>query len=232
MRRLVRPPPSSAGPWPGPTATATADARPGATAPAFESSIRDQVRHGAHEAATSAIVRTWGPEILGFLIQTMRDEALARDAFSWFCESLWRGLPGFRWEASLRTWCYVLARRSVARVLRDRTAVRECLLSSGKLDALAESVTTSALPVYRAQLARGIAALRAELTETERMLLTLRIDRELSWREIAIVMGDHDETLSPPTERIESDAATLRKRYERTKLKLHRLARERGLIHR
>lgn len=195
----------------------------------FEAEIEAACQRDDLEAATSKLIRGYGPEVLGFLVHATSDEALARDAFSWFCESVWKGLSRFRWESSLRTWCYVLARRSISRALRDRPGTRERPLETGQLENLAETVTTSALPIYRAQLAAGLAALRAELSQQERVLLTLRVDRELSWREIAQVVGDDDHATEAELDRT---AAGLRKRYERAKARLHELAAQRGLAHR
>jgi RNA polymerase sigma-70 factor (ECF subfamily) len=192
----------------------------------MEDEVRASIQRGALDEATSATVRGYGPEVLGFLVHATGDEMLARDAFSWFCESVWRGLPGFRWEATLRTWCYVLARRSIARARRDRPGPAEERLSSAMVENLAESVTTSAMPLYQAQVAQGIAALRAQLTAEDRMLLTLRVDRELSWREIVSVLTNDDDELA--ADELDRRAAGLRKRYERAKLRLHELARDAG----
>ncbi|MEM6993153.1 MAG: sigma-70 family RNA polymerase sigma factor [Myxococcota bacterium] len=178
------------------------------------------------EAATEVAVRGYGPEVFGFLVHTTSDETLAGDAFSWFCESLLKAIPRFRWEASLRSLCYVLARRGISRAKRGRPNVRETPLTTGKMEHLAQEITTSALPIYRQQMASEVAGLRAALAEEDRVLLTLRVDRELSWKEVAAVMSDEDEL---DDETLDRHAAALRKRYERAKHQLRELAIARGL---
>jgi RNA polymerase sigma-70 factor, ECF subfamily len=69
---------------------------------------------------------------------------------------------------------------------------------------------------------QGIERLRAMLTPEERTLLVLRLDRDLSWREVAIVL---EEEQGEPVEE-----AALRKRFERVKERLVRLARDEGLV--
>jgi DNA-directed RNA polymerase specialized sigma24 family protein len=64
-------------------------------------------------------------------------------------------------------------------------------------------------------------ALRATLTPEEQSLLTLRVDRELSWREVAEVMAEEGRPADEPA---------LRKRFGRLKEKLAGAARERGLL--
>lgn len=59
-------------------------------------------------AATEAL-RGYGPQVLGYLTAVLRDEDDAHDVFSQFAEDLWRGLPGFRRESSIRTWAFRLA---------------------------------------------------------------------------------------------------------------------------
>jgi RNA polymerase sigma-70 factor, ECF subfamily len=59
-------------------------------------------------------------------------------------------------------------------------------------------------------------ALRDELKPEDRELLVLRLDRELEWPEIALILG--------------TDAATLRKRFERLKEKLRTMAQRAGLL--
>ena len=70
--------------------------------------------------------------------------------------------------------------------------------------------------------------LREKLSLDEQALLNLRIDREMSWRDVALVMlgnqADHDE------DSIKSESNACRKRFERTKAKLRDLADSAGLL--
>ena len=70
----------------------------------------------------------------------------------------------------------------------------------------------------RARLIDGvddrIARIREQLSPEDHMLLGLRLDRQLAWSEIAQVLG--------------YDAATLRKRFERLKVKLRALLQDEG----
>ena len=47
------------------------------------------------------------------------NDADAGDAFSSFCEDLWRGIAEFRGDASFKTWAYKLAWHAALRNLRD-----------------------------------------------------------------------------------------------------------------
>jgi RNA polymerase sigma-70 factor (ECF subfamily) len=61
----------------------------------FEEQVRALCARGDHAGAATAIVRDYGPEILGFLMATHRDPVEANDTFAEVAEGVWRGLPGF-----------------------------------------------------------------------------------------------------------------------------------------
>ena len=85
----------------------------------LEQRIRRHHERGELKEAATAAIEGFGPEILGFLKAVVRDEQLAGEVFAHFCEDVWTGLSGFRWESSFRTWGYTLAR---AAWLRQRRA--------------------------------------------------------------------------------------------------------------
>jgi RNA polymerase sigma-70 factor (ECF subfamily) len=171
------------------------------------------------EAATLAL-REYGPKILGYLQVVLRDEADAADAFSVFAENLWRGLETWRGEASLRTWAYKLA-WNAALNLRDEAWRRHGRrFKPSEASAIADEIRTKTVIRVERQRAH-LAELRAELTDEEQTLLVLRVDQGLAWEEIAEVMA---------TAEARPDTATLRKRFERLKERLAKLARSRGLV--
>ena len=49
--------------------------------------------------AAEALVRGYGDEVYSFLVGTLQEKCDADEAFSMFCEDLWRGLGGFRRDA-------------------------------------------------------------------------------------------------------------------------------------
>lgn len=172
------------------------------------------------EAATVAL-RSYGEEILGYLVAVTRNEADARDAFSIFAEMMWRGLPGFRWECTFRTWAYGLARNSLARVKRDPHRRRAVALDDAVVEALVEQVRSRTATFMRTETKDKVARLRAELAPDDQTLLILRINRGLAWREIARVLAGDDATPAA----LDKQAAALRKRFERLKTEIKARAR-------
>ena len=87
----------------------------------LEKQVRALCDRGDYAAAATLTLRGYGPEILGFLLATHVSEPEAEDVFAELSEVLWRGLPSFAWDSSLRTWSYAVA-RFVSRTLRRNSA--------------------------------------------------------------------------------------------------------------
>jgi RNA polymerase sigma-70 factor (ECF subfamily) len=180
------------------------------------------------QKATTRIIEVFGSEIYGFLVSFMSDETAASDVFSQVCEDLWGGLPEFQFKSSLRTWLYVLARNAAARYRRcpwNKAARRS---SESNIESLVELARSHTQPWQRTDIKDRFFALRESLEPDDRILLTLRIDRKLDWKEVARVMLDDEGDIDPATLLRETDR--LRKRFQLLKDELRERAREAGLL--
>ena len=81
----------------------------------LEQTVRWHFEQGRADLAASLAIRHYQSELLGWLNGVLCDEIAARETFSVLCEDIWKGLPGFRWESSFRTWVYQLAHNAVSR---------------------------------------------------------------------------------------------------------------------
>jgi RNA polymerase sigma-70 factor (ECF subfamily) len=171
-------------------------------------------------AATEAL-RGYGPQVLGYLTAVLRDEDDAHDVFSQFAEDLWRGLPGFRRESAIRTWAFRLAWHAASRYARDPYRKRHRPILSTEASRIAAEVRSTMSTYAPGGRADKLMKLRESLDPEEQTLLILRVDKAMPWEDVAQVLGADGEAATP---------AALRKRFERLKEKLGRLAREQGLI--
>jgi len=172
---------------------------------------------GDMQLATTVLIRAYGPQVAGYLVGLLGDEQDASDGFAEFCTDLWKTLGSFRRECSFQGWCFMVARHAAARVGEKVT-----LLRKRTRPLLPEDISNLGADVFRSSTAsrerrfseaeQRLQRARKTLCEEEQTLLFLRIDRGLSWRDIARVLAD--EADSPLGE------ATLRKRFERLKQKL------------
>jgi RNA polymerase sigma-70 factor (ECF subfamily) len=199
---------------------------------ADESALQAACAAGDVTKATTAGLRKYGPEVLGFLVAFHKDYDAAGDSFALFSERLWQTLADFGWRCSLRTWCYRLARSAAIDVQRgeQRRRKRQVGISSApEVLAVAAKTRTETLSSLRTEKRSALEKLRDELSEEDRTLLVLRVDRQLEWREIALVLAG-GETLDDAEQALVREAARLRKRFQLVKERLRRLARERGLL--
>jgi RNA polymerase sigma-70 factor (ECF subfamily) len=177
------------------------------------------------EVATLAI-ESYGPEVLSFLQTMLRDHADAGDAFAQACEDMWKGLPRFQGRSSMKTWFYTLARHSASRLRRSSPQRR--LASLSEISDVAERVRSRTRPHLKTEVKLGFAAIRAALDDADRMLLVLRVDRGMSWNDVARVMANEDDDDSE--DEIAKSAARLRKRFQSVKETIRARAIATGLI--
>jgi len=164
---------------------------------------------------------------MGFLMSMTRNETTASEVFSDFCEDMWRGLPSFRGEASFRTWAYTLARHAVYRRQRDPYRKRQVALSDHPdLEALEARVRTTTLQHLKSEVREAVTRLREQLSPDDQALLVLRVDRNMSFQEVAVILSGAPLEESERKKR----AASLRKRLERLKQKLRAMAEAEGLL--
>lgn len=200
----------------------------GASRDEIEAGIQRLCAAGDWSGAATEALTGYGPEVLGFLYAALGNEADARDAFSLFSESLWRGLPTMRWQSSFRTWAYALARAALCRVHRDPARRRHIVRLSPTLEEAlpAGPARTVTHPHQRSEVKAHVRRLRLALDPDDQTILTLRVDRGMSWRDIAVVMagGEAAET------ELARQSAALRKRFERLKARLMGLVQVEGLV--
>ena len=189
---------------------------------ASEDAIQALCRAGSFAEATTAALQRYGVELLGFLRAIAGDDDLAGDAFGELGEDVWTGLPRFRWESSLRSWLYALARNALAQLRRDPRRRLDRNLPLSIAPELAAVTRTVTLEIQRTEVKDEFRVLREQLDPEEHELLLLRLDRGLAWKDIARILGGDDN--------LDARAAALRKRFERARDRLKKLAIEHGLI--
>jgi RNA polymerase sigma-70 factor (ECF subfamily) len=186
----------------------------------IEARVEESAARGDYGSAVTALIEGYGPQVMSYLRQVIKDPDEAEDAFALFTLNVWRGFPGWERRASARAWAYSVAWNAAGRSFRDPWRRRRERLPSSVAASMAAARTASS-GLDRERDASGLEEFRATLGPEELSLLVLRIDRGLSWREVAVAMGEPDD---------DAHLAALRKRFERLKEKLGRWARDRGLL--
>ena len=184
---------------------------------ALDLRVRGLLDGGDPDLAATVALEDLGPAILGWL-RALHGPDDGDEVFADFAERFWKGLPGFRGESTLKAWAYRIAWNASHNFRDDAWRRRRQRLATSAASRLADRLTRSAgAPREAARLAR----LRELLAPEDHALLVLRLDREMAWEEIAGVLSASGPLVS---------AAALRKRYERVKERLGRMARDEGLL--
>jgi RNA polymerase sigma-70 factor (ECF subfamily) len=181
---------------------------------------------GRHKEVATLAIESYGPEILSFLEMMLRNHADSSDAFAQACEDLWKGLARFEGRSSMKTWFYTLARHAASRLRRSSHSGR--LVAISEITDVADRVRSQTRPHLRTEIKTGFAAIRATLDDSDRMLLVLRVDRAMSWNDVARVMIE--EGADDSEEGVARAAARMRKRFQSVKDTIRARAVATGLI--
>ena len=194
----------------------------------MEKQIDHLLQQGNLRAAAVLAVEAYGPELLGFLVTFLHDQNDANEVFSGkrakTCGAVSRSFRRSLFAPNVvlcpRTSCGV----ALSSISPHRDPRRRVPLS--EMADVAEQVRSRTLPHLRTDVKDCFASIRDALEKTTARFWYLRVDRDMSWNDIARISsadGDSDETLT----RV---AAKMRKRFQFVKEEIRRRAREAGLL--
>ncbi len=188
----------------------------------LDQAVRRLREAGDLHAAASLILSTLGPDVLRIVYARFQDPDHTAEVFARFSEALWRALPSFAFRCSVRAFTFTLAKHTGSRYLARELKPARCALplsQAGPLAQQVEALRTRTLTYLRTESRDRVARLRASLSDEDQLLLTLRIDRQLEFREVAVVMLEDPDACDAEITRA---AARLRKRLQLIKQKLRR----------
>ncbi len=198
----------------------------------IEKRTKEAFQAADYKTATSIFLHHYRNDIYTFLLGRLSyNETDAEDVLSEFQEDFCKGLPGFRWRCTLRSWAYRLAWNAACRFLKDpyRKPERHLPLSQQSRIAQTSAGQRSETKKYlRTETKSWLCRIRKQLTDDEQALLVLRVNKKMSWRELAMIMSDGGETLDETD--INRTSARLRQRFTKVKTKIKELARDDGML--
>lgn len=202
--------------------------------PSVEQTALGAFQKGDHDLVAEIVLREYGTELYSFVLAHFRGvTADADEVFSLFSEDFWRAVPEFKWRCSIRAWCYKLARSASSRYRRTRQkARRQVPLSQiGTLAEMLQLARTSTQAFMKSEVKDQIRALRDQLDQEDQDLLTLRIDRNLPWRDVAHAMASAEENPQDiDDEELKRQEVALRQRFTEVKKRLRKLAVAAGIL--
>jgi RNA polymerase sigma-70 factor, ECF subfamily len=182
--------------------------------------IRGLLAAGYPHAAAEVALRSLGPGFFQYVRALAPDEAEAADAYSALAESLVGELPALPRDISLRSWALRLATREAFDVRASPWCRRTRRVTSRRAADLAGRVRLGfEIPVGERH--PTLDRLRRELSLEDQALVALRVDQQLSWLEVPVVLVGSSAGAEP---------VELSMLLERAKERLVKAARREGLI--
>ena len=157
---------------------------------ACDGEVRRALASGAFRQALEMLVQGYQKAVVGFCVNMVGDihhgEDVAQDVFL----AVYKAMPRFRQQASLRTWLFAIARRQCLKAIRDRR--RRHRLEQERQEVIAATAhrnvpeTPEDDPQRQLQLVKqGL----ARLGKHERALLLMRYDTGLLLADMAHILG-------------------------------------------
>ena len=199
--------------------------------PELEARVQAACHTGDFATATTLVLEGYGGEILALLAARLPRRTDADEVFAIVAEKLWLGLPGFEWRCGVLSWLYRLARNAAndyAKAAGNRPERNLALSDHAPLSAIVDRVRTATEPYRQTAVKDRMRELRERLSPDDQMLLILRVDRSMDFRELVVAMSDESAPIEDAA--IDREAARLRKRFERIKDRLRAMAKDEGLL--
>jgi RNA polymerase sigma-70 factor (ECF subfamily) len=181
------------------------------------------LREGDIEGAAARVLSGCGPCVRGYLRVALGEDRLVRDGFSAFSEAVWQRIRRYRGEPRLIVWTHRLA-YAAAKERRETSRLRKPAATRKSRPASRDFSRTRAATLEPLGAAEDAELMRREVSLEEQTLLTLRIDRQFDWQDIAWVLGQRAGRAD------KAGGAQIARRYERLVARLHAIAIARGLI--
>ena len=154
-----------------------------------EQDLLDRLRAG-DRVAFSAWVSQHQRPLFAVVWRYVKNDQDAQDVVQAAFIRAWQGLPTFRGDASLRTWLYRIAVNLALNHKRD---------AQGRPDtAIPEHAASPDQPVLvrlaEAEMHERLSAAVEELPKKQRLVVELRVQQELSFREVADVVASTEDS--------------------------------------
>lgn len=193
----------------------------------LEATIKQAWYAGDFNTAVTVALQGYENEIRSFLVARLDVKADADEVLSMFQRDVWRGIEKFAWRSMFRTWAYKLARHAMYRFEAQRGSKGLMVPISDNPYVENPSPRANTPPWQKTTVKDVFRQIRGELPPEEQDILILRVDRAMSWNDVARALQDVD------AEELEGEALqrrtnSLKKQFERIQDKLRERMRSLG----
>jgi RNA polymerase sigma factor (sigma-70 family) len=159
----------------------------------------EQLARRADTRSFSVLYERYLPAVFRYVSGKVSSPEEAEDLTSEAFRQAWTSRRAYRARGTYRAWLFSIVRRSVAdHYRRHRPAAA---LETTVVDRLQDSAPGPEEEILREDQSRTARALLAELSHEQREVLSLRFAAELTYAEIAVVIGKREEAVKKIAQR-------------------------------
>lgn len=147
------------------------------------SSAEKLLEQKKYEQAFNALVEEQSDFLMRNILRWVRQEDQARDVLQNTYIRIWKGLPSFRAEAKISSWCYRIAFNESMAILRSNK--RNLQLTQVE----AGSVLSSDEGPDAEEIQKRLQCALEQLPERQRQVFELRYYEEMPYEEMAALLG-------------------------------------------
>jgi RNA polymerase sigma-70 factor (ECF subfamily) len=156
----------------------------------YDETIHRNLAAGDFRDALEALVRGYQHVIVGFCTNMLGDPTQGEEVAQEVFLSAYRAMPGFRRQASIRTWLFAIARKQCLKMIRDRG--RRSRLEHDQQQTIATTVHRHPPPAEGEDPEVRLRLVKQGLTQldkAQRALLMMHYDTGLAVADIAHILG-------------------------------------------
>lgn len=159
-----------------------------------------------NEKALEILVGRYFKRVYNFTVRYIGNAKEAEDLTQEVFLKAWRGLKKFDQKRSFRAWLWQIVRNVCVDYLRRKKMLVFSALENGEdgerfLDNIADAGESIIDKIDRKELARQIQKHLAELSEQSREVILLRYGQQMSFKEIADLLGEPIDTVKSRSRR-------------------------------
>lgn len=180
----------------------------------LEATIKHACQAGDINTAVTVALQGYDNEIRSFLVARLDVKADADEVLSMFHRDVLRGIEKFAWRSMFRTWAYKVARNAMYRFEAQRGSKGRLVPISDNPHIENPSPRAKTAPWQKTTVKDVFRQVRGELAPEEQDILILRVDRAMSWNDVARALQD-SEADELEGEALHRRTNSLKKQFER-----------------
>jgi RNA polymerase sigma-70 factor, ECF subfamily len=160
-----------------------------------EETVWSLVKSGDFDTALDILAREYGSAVFTRAYRIVDDYCAAEDALQETFLDAYRSLPSFRGESSFKSWLVTIATRRGLDVVRRRRREERKQVPGESFEMTREPVADSLSLVDMNRHVRALEECLRTLCPEIRAVILMRFQQEMTYEEMARVLGDQPATL-------------------------------------